>query len=130
MGLAEGTKERGMNDEDNEWETQTGLQHMHVLVGASVGGGTPQQCSLFCLQFDPCNSVWRGSRRTSSKCIDELHDGPAAPLKCQIWDWENQAPPPELRLMLDAPPARLRPLALPANFMDLLTAHLCVVQRT
>lgn len=36
--MAEWTKEggeqmtgRGMNDGDNEWETQTGLQHMHIL---------------------------------------------------------------------------------------------------
>lgn len=73
------TTGRGMNDGDNEWETQTDiragrrLQRAHILQqrwleyvcvseqGECVGGGMPQQCSLFRLRFDPCSPDLRGS---------------------------------------------------------------------
>lgn len=48
-------------------------------VGASVGGGTPQQCSLFCLQFDP--SLFGGVG--VSHPANVLISGPAASLKGQ-----------------------------------------------
>lgn len=45
VGLAEGTKERGegttgrgMNDEDNEWGTQAGSQHVHGGEGGGERG--------------------------------------------------------------------------------------------
>lgn len=86
-GLRERTKGGGgMNDrERNEWwrqwvgntnrYTRAGrrLQRAHILQqrwleyvrvseqGECVGGGMPQQCSLFRLRFDPCSPDLRGS---------------------------------------------------------------------
>lgn len=55
VGLAEGTKERGegttgrgMNDEDNEWGTQAGSQHVHGEGGARA---------------------WEEGRRNSAACF-------------------------------------------------------------
>ncbi len=37
---------------------QRWLEYVRVSEqGECVGGGMPQQCSLFCLQFDPCNPL-------------------------------------------------------------------------
>lgn len=85
VGLAEGTKERGegttgrgMNDEDNEWETQTGLQHMRILRqrgGWARAWEEGRRNSAACIAFSliPATRSWEergGALKSPWKCID------------------------------------------------------------